>query len=101
MRFIVALLVLIIASFALNAQASAYPSDPKTGVTIIDPDKVEPGYVLYTPLLGDPSQGTATVTYLINVYGEVVHVWPQAAGAGQYAQLLPDGTLLYAGQSEK
>ena len=85
----------------LNAPVSSAPSDPKTGVTILDPDQVEPGYVLYTPLLGDPSQGTATVTYLINVHGEVVKSWPMAAGAGQYAQLLPDGTLLYAGQSEK
>ena len=101
MRVLIAVLALAVAGFVLNAQVSAFPSNPQTGVTVIDTDKVEPGYVLYTPLLGDPSQGTATVTYLINVYGEVVHMWPQAAAAGQYASLLPDGRLLYAGQSDK
>jgi outer membrane protein assembly factor BamB len=100
-RIVTAVLVLIVASFVLNAPVSSAPSDPKTGVTILDIHQVEPGYVLYTPLLGDPSQGTATVTYLINVYGEVVKSWPMAVGAGQYAQLLADGTLIYAGQSEK
>ena len=101
MRVLIAVLVLVVAGFVLNAQVSAFPSDPRTGVTIIDTDKVEPGYVLYTPLRGDPSQGTATVTYLINVFGEVVHMWPQATGAGQYASLLPDGRLLYASQADK
>ena len=100
-RVLITVLALVVAAFALNAQVSAYPSDPQTGVTIIDADKVEPGYVLYTPLRGDPSQGTATVTYLINVYGEVVHMWPQTTGAGQYASLLPDGRLLYASQADK
>jgi hypothetical protein len=100
-RVLIAVLLLTVAGLTLNAQVSAYPSDPQFGVTILDTERVEPGYVLYTPLLGDPSQGTATVTYLINVYGEVVHMWPQAAGAGQYASLLPDGRLLFAGQSDK
>ena len=101
MRALFGLAVLAVAAFVLNAEVHAYPSDPEGGVRILDEDRVEPGYVLYTPLLGDPSQGTATVTYLINVYGEIVHMWPQEIGAGQYASLLPDGRLFYASQSEK
>ncbi len=57
MRVLIAVSTLVVAGFALNAEVSAFPSNPQTAVTIMDPETVEPGYVLYPPLLGDPSQG--------------------------------------------
>jgi hypothetical protein len=100
-RRVVLTVSICLLALAVASRASAFPSDPKTGVTILDTEKVYPGYVLFTPLLGDSSMGTEGVVYLINVRGEVVHTWTKDNAPGEYAQLLPNGHLMYAGQSEK
>jgi len=94
-------LVIVVAALAVANAASAYPSQPRTGLTILDESAVEPGYVLFTPLLGDSSQGTGGVVYLLNIYGQPVHTWAIETAPGQYAQLLPDGNLLLGSQAER
>ena len=57
-------------------------------ITIHDRERVQPGYVLYSPYAGE---GFA----LVGRDGEVLHQWP----TGRYtkiAELLPNGHLLYA-----
>lgn len=94
--FVIGLAVLLASS-----SASAFPSDPETGVSILDLDAVDPGYVLFTPQLGDDSMGTGGVIYLLNVYGQPVHTWAIDSAPGLYAQLLPNGNLLYGSQVER
>ncbi len=94
-------LIIVVAALAVANSASAFPTQPRTGVTILDQDAVEPGYVLFTPLLGDSSQGTGGVVYLLNIFGQPVHTWAIETGPGQYAQLLPDGSLLLGSQAER
>ncbi len=94
--FIIGLVVLLASS-----SASAFPSDPETGVSILDLGAVDPGYVLFTPQLGDDSMGTGGVVYLLNVYGQPVHTWAIDTAPGLYAQLLPNGNLLYGSQVDR
>ena len=52
---------------------------------------VEPGYVLFSPLL-------SSTTYLIDNQGRVVHLWHSATSPGGDQILLADGSLLRLGR---
>ena len=60
-----------------------------TGLIQYNQDKATPGFTLFTPL-GDCH------TYLINMHGEIVHEWDLPNHPGNYAQLLENGNLLVA-----
>jgi hypothetical protein len=64
------------------------------GVTKYVPESCYNGYTLYCSLAGD---GTVN---LIDMKGTVVHSWKMPYQPGMYGELLPDGTLLYAGRSQ-
>ncbi len=70
------------------ASKPAAPSKPeeKRGLRLKSND-VEPGYVLYTPLLSD-------LTYLIDLDGRVVHTWKSAYSPAGTAYLLENGNLI-------
>lgn len=60
-----------------------------------DPARAYTGYTLFSPFRGENS-------YLIDMYGNVVHYWPYPEGSSvpgseaieKHARLLEDGTLL-------
>ena len=58
------------------------------GVTLCDEKRATPGYTLFSPLW-------QSVSYLINMQGEVVHQWNWKGRANAYGQLLPEGDLLW------
>ncbi len=64
-----------------------------TGVTVHDPEKACPGYVLYTPMY---SPGHVD---LIDLQGKVVHRWEMPHPPGLYGYLLPNGNLFYLGKT--
>ena len=51
-----------------------------------------PGITIVTPLHG-------TGVYLIGMKGEVLHQWDTDLPPGNYAYLLPNGNLLWAGET--
>lgn len=56
----------------------------------VDPDRVSPGYVVYTPL-------TSNTAHLVSTSGEELHKWTLPYRAGRHARILPDGNLAYNG----
>ena len=62
------------------------------GVQLHTAGSADDGYVLLAPI-------QATRTYLIDKCGREVHGWNSAYKAGQAAYLLPDGSLLRAGNA--
>lgn len=62
-------------------------TDPEGRGLIYNSGHAAPGYILFSPLLSD-------TTYLVDINGQVVHMWKgdYAPGAGLY--LLDDGNLL-------
>ena len=64
-----------------------------TGVTLHDPQKVCPGYIIYTPMYGPGHVD------LIDLNGDVVHRWEMPHPPGLYGYLLPNGNLFYLGKT--
>src|SRR5262245_8879004 len=58
-----------------------------------DPDRAFPGFTLFTPL---PT--TNRTVYLIDMQGNVVHIWTMPYPPGQSGYLTERGTLFYNGQ---
>ncbi|HVF10423.1 MAG TPA: aryl-sulfate sulfotransferase, partial [Abditibacteriaceae bacterium] len=81
------------------ASAFAWPIVHPTGATLYDPSQADNGYTLFTPLGKKPKTGSSTV-FLINMHGAVVHRWKVPLFAVS-ASLLPNGNLLFVGESEK
>ncbi len=68
------------------------------GITVYDPERAWPGYTLFSETFREPnwSPGRETVIHLIDMEGRSVHCWRQSETTVQsYAQLLPNGNLLY------
>src|SRR3954463_836917 len=62
------------------------------GLTVHDRERATPGFTLYSPNLGRE-------TYLLGMRGEIVHQWRNhPAVPGNYAYLLENGNLLWAGR---
>lgn len=75
----------------MTAPALAYEvHDGPTGVMKNLKGKTYDGYTLFAPTV------KSTVTYLINMDGDVVHTWNSKYPPGLYATLLPNGNLLRA-----
>ena len=60
----------------------------KFGVTLCDTERATPGYTLFSPLW-------QSMTYIINMEGEIVHQWNWKGRANAYGRLLPEGDLLW------
>jgi hypothetical protein len=91
----IAVLIII---FTLTTFLSVYAYEAFQGSTELiqyDPAKAYNGYTLFSPFRGDN-------TYLIDMYGDVVHMWaypkgwsiPGIEAVEKHARLLEDGTLL-------
>jgi hypothetical protein len=67
-------------------------TDWPIGLTRYDPDKCSPGYTLFCPL-------ASPAVYLMDITGEVVHMWLVGIGPGQrktpHAKYLGGGHILY------
>jgi hypothetical protein len=62
------------------------------GLTLYDRERATPGYTLYSPNFGHE-------TYLLGLRGEVTHQWRgHPRFPGNYAYLLDNGNLLWAGR---
>lgn len=73
----------------LASSALAYEvHDGPTGVMKNVAGKTFDGYTLFAPTV------KSTVTYLINMQGDIVHTWNSKYPPGLYATLLPNGNLL-------
>ena len=64
------------------------------GVLVYDKAKATPGYTLIVPQ-------SSTKAYLIGMRGEVLHEWSFPLCPGNYAYLLPNGNLLWAGRMDE
>ena len=64
------------------------------GVLVYDKVKATPGYTLVVPQ-------SSTKAYLIGMRGEVLHEWSFPLCPGNYAYLLPNGNLLWAGRMDE
>lgn len=64
----------------------------KTGLTEYDAERATPGVTIITPLHG---RGI----YLIDMSGDVLHEWATDMKPGNYAQLLPNGNVLWSGET--
>jgi hypothetical protein len=98
-RTTVITLSLVIAVFSIVSPVRAFPSVFPTGTTRYDPAKAFNTYVLFAPVGIKAKQHSSTV-FLINMNGKVVHRWEVPLFAIS-ARLLPNGHLLFVGQSEK
>jgi len=58
----------------------------QTGVTLSEPEKQTPGYLLFAPAGGNH-------TYLIDYSGELIHQWQGSGGLTHWCYLLPNGNL--------
>lgn len=67
-----------------------YAQKPTVGLIEYDKEEQQDGYVLFAPLFN-------TTTYLINKCGEQVHKWESKYKPGLSVYLLPDGSILRAG----
>ena len=85
-------------SLFVTAQALAWPTVFATGTTLYNPERSSAGYTLFAPV-GKKPDGSSTV-FLINMSGAVVQQWSVPLFA-LHARLLPNGNLLFLGQSEK
>ncbi len=65
----------------------------QVGVTVHDDKLAQPGFTLVTPL-------NCKAAYLIGMEGQIHHRWSFPLLPGNYAQLLPSGNLLWAGEVE-
>lgn len=63
-----------------------------TGLRALDPERVSPGFTLFTPMRGD---GTVC---MIDIQGRLVHSWRLPYPPGLYGYLTESGTLFYNGQ---
>ena len=67
------------------------------GVTLHEPEKCEEGYTLFCEAYEDPTNapdGTGKI-HLVDMAGESVHEWQVETAVQSYAELEPDGTLVY------
>jgi hypothetical protein len=66
-----------------------------TSVGVIEYDRnfANPGVTLISPLHGK-------ATYLIGMQGEILHQWTHPLKPGDYAYILPNGNLLWAGETQ-
>ena len=64
------------------------------GITLFDKTRATPGFTLITPQAGKSA-------YLIGMRGEVLREWRFPHCPGNYAYLLENGNLLWAGRTEK
>src|SRR6266545_3816306 len=74
----------LLLSLLAVSPAAAQPPD--------DPTRVQPGYTLFAPMLGD---GTVC---LVDMDGAVAHTWRQPYRPGLYGYLLDNGHLFYGGK---
>ncbi len=98
---------LLIASYFLLGQPTAYPGSRKTvtsstvdlrqsGLRIYKPGKCYNGYSLYAHLVpGIQSKLTMNPLYLVDMKGNVVHKWIVNTSVG-HGLLRPNGNLLYS-----
>ena len=86
----------IVSALGITLSAHAYEAfQGPTELIQYDPAKASNGYTLFSPFRGQN-------TYLIDMEGRVVHMWPYPEGWGvpgseaveKHARLLEDGTLL-------
>lgn len=66
----------------------------RVGVLHGEPARMSPGVTLIAPMLG---RGV----YLVGPEGEILHQWNTELRPNNYACLLPNGNLLWAGKSDK
>jgi len=78
----------------------ASPSVFPHGVTIFNATETYSGFTLFTPLGGDDSMDGKGVMYLIDMSGNVVHRWNLSYRPMPYGFLLPNGNLMYSGETE-
>jgi len=89
------LFALVIVVGATYAAPSIFPR----GVTINKSDKTDKGFTLFTPIGGATGKNGKNEVYLIDMNGNPVHSWVVKNTPGLYAQLLKNGNLLYAGNT--
>jgi hypothetical protein len=87
--YFIALLVLVV-GFTTSAYAYEALVGP-TGVLYWDKGKTYNGYTVFAP-------NSSKKTYMIDMEGNLVHKWNTQSYPGLYAELLPNGNLLRAGQ---
>ena len=92
------ILVLVVSLVTATAPVFSWPTVHPTGTTLYNPEAASNGYTLFAPV-GKNENGASTV-FLINMSGEVVHRWDVPTFA-LHGRLLPNGNLLFLGQSEK
>jgi hypothetical protein len=63
------------------------------GLIVFDRSQANHGVTIISPLKGK-------ATYLIGMQGEVLHSWKHPTNPGNYAYLLPNGNLLWSGETE-
>ncbi|HPQ44958.1 MAG TPA: aryl-sulfate sulfotransferase [Syntrophales bacterium] len=88
------LIVMALALVVAMPLGSVYALETFKGPTEINqynPDKAYNGYTMFTPNMSPTSPYK---TYLIDMWGNVVHTWSSQYGVGLYARLLPNGSLL-------
>ncbi|MFM9970997.1 MAG: arylsulfotransferase family protein [Burkholderiales bacterium] len=67
----------------------------QVGLTVNDRERATPGYTLYSP-------NFANETFILGMRGEVVHQWRNhPLNPGNYAYLLKNGNLLWAGRTKE
>src|SRR6267143_835867 len=64
----------------------------RTGLIAYDPPRAQPGFTLFSPMFGD---GTV---YLVDMDGNVAHMWRLPYRPGLFGHLLDNGHLLYSGK---
>lgn len=98
LKWVVSLFLSAVFSLFLVQTALAYPGVYPGGVTVHDPGRTYDGFTLFTPMKGDNSTGNASVVYLVDMCGNLVHTWNLTYLPDFYAYLLPGGHLLYLGK---
>lgn len=103
MRKTLACISLILLSTVVISPASvlAYPSEFPHEVTIHLESQTYEGFTLYTPLGGGTGKDGTNEVYLIDMDGNTVHTWTVEHAPGLYGFLLPNGNLLYAGNTRE
>ncbi len=103
MRITAISLTLMLAIFLLMPAASvlAYPSEFPHEVTIHQESETYEGFTLYTPLGGGTGADGTNEIYLIDMDGNTVHTWTVEHAPGLYGFLLPNGNLLYGGNTRE
>jgi hypothetical protein len=78
-----------------------YPTEFPHGVTIHQEQRTYEGFTLYAPLGGGTGLDGTNEVYLIDMKGNVVHIWTVEHAPGLYGFLLPNGNLLYGGNTRE